>query len=132
MTLGEAGSVLTQRAGQASVAEAVGPVKAVSQVGLRGVVADKGYYSTQVLQELAEVGVRTRIAEPERRRQRWAGQRAAEAAVYASRRRLNTESGRARMRRQWPQAREPPPIGTTRAACAGCACAARTPSPSGC
>jgi len=101
MTLGEAGSVLTQRAGQASVAEAVGPVKAVSQVGLRGVVADKGYYSTQVLQELAEVGVRTRIAEPERRRQRWAGQRAAQAAVYANRR-LKTESGRARMRRQGP------------------------------
>ena len=99
MTLGEAGSVLTQRAGQASVAEAVGPVKAVSQVGLRGVVADKGYYSTQVLQELAEVGVRTRIAEPERRRQRWAGQRAAQAAVYANRR-LKTESGRARMRRR--------------------------------
>ena len=102
VTVAEAGSVLTQRAGQASVAEAVGPVKAVSEAGLRGVVADKGYDSQLRLQELAEVGVRTRIAEPERRWQRWARPRAAQVAVYANRRQLKTESGRARMRRQGP------------------------------
>ena len=45
-------------------------------------------------------GVRKRIAGPERKRQRWAGQRAAQAAVYANRRRLQTEAARARMRRR--------------------------------
>ena len=70
VTLGEAGSVVTGMAGQAARAEAVGPVKKVSEVGVERVVADKGYHSKPVLQELAEVGVRTRIAEPERRWQR--------------------------------------------------------------
>jgi len=131
VTLGEAGSVLTERACQASVAEAVGPVKAVSEVGLERVAADKGYPSQRLLQELAEVGVRTLIAEPERRRQRWAGQRAAQAAGYANRRRLKSRSGQALMRRRGTLIERPLPIRTTRAACAGWACAARTPSPSG-
>jgi len=45
-------------------------------------------------------GVRTRIAGPERKRQRWAGQRAAQAAVYANRRPLQTEAAKALMRRR--------------------------------
>ena len=69
-------------------------------MGVERVVADKGYHSKQVLEELAEVGVRTLIAEPERQRQRWAGQRAAQAAVYANRRRLQTETAKALMRRR--------------------------------
>jgi Transposase DDE domain. len=100
VTLGEAGSVVTGMAGQAARAEAVGPVKKVSEVGVERVVADKGYHSKQVLQELAEVGVRTLIAEPERQRQRWAGQRAAQVAVYANRRRLQTRTAKALMRRR--------------------------------
>ncbi len=100
VTLAEAGSVVTEMAGRAAQPEAVGPVKAVSEVGVERVVADKGYHSKQVLEELAEVGVRTLIAEPERQRQRWAGQRAAQAAVYANRRRLKTPTGRALMRRR--------------------------------
>jgi transposase len=99
-TLGEAGSVVAGMAGQAARAEAAGPVKKVSEVGVERVVADKGYHSKQVLEELAEVGVRTLIAEPERQRQRWAGQRAAQAAVYANRRRLQTEAAKALMRRR--------------------------------
>jgi len=98
--LGEAGSVVTGMAGQAARAEAAGPVKKVSEVGVERVLADKGYHSKPVLQELAEVGVRTRIAEPERQRQRWAGQRAAQAAVYANRRRLQTRTAKALMRRR--------------------------------
>jgi len=78
----------------------VGPVKAMSEVGVERVVADKGYPSKQVLEELAEVGVRSVIAEPERRRQCWVGQRAAQAAVYANRRRLKTSTGQALMRRR--------------------------------
>jgi transposase len=52
------------------------------------------------LQELAEVGVRTVIAEPERGRQNWSGQRAAQAAVYSNRRRLQTRTAQALMRRR--------------------------------
>jgi len=96
--LGEAGRVVTGMAGQAARAQAAGPVKKVSEVGVERVVADKGYHSKQVLEELAEVGVRTLIAEPERKRQRWAGQRAAQAAVYANRRRLRSRIAKELMR----------------------------------
>src|ERR1700674_3482880 len=54
----------------------------------------------QDLAELAEVGVRTVIAEPERKRQKWSGQNAAQAAVYANRRRLNTQTAKVLMRRR--------------------------------
>ena len=100
VTLAEAGNVVAQMAGQAAEAGAVGPVEAVSPVGVERVVADKGYHSQPVLEELAAVGVRTVIAEPQRQRRRWAGQRAAQAAVYANRRRLRTPRGKALMRRR--------------------------------
>jgi len=99
-TLAEAGSTVTEMAGQTAQAEALGPVETVSEVGVERVVADKGYHSKQVLEDLAEVGVRTVIAEPERKRQTWSGQSAAQAAVYANRRRLNTQTGKALMRRR--------------------------------
>ena len=99
-TLAEAGSTVTELAGRAAQAEAVGPVETVSEVGVERVVADKGYHSKEVLEDLAEVGVRTVIAEPERKRQHWAGQSAAQAAVYANRRRLNTKIAKALMRRR--------------------------------
>jgi transposase len=96
----EAGSVVTEMACQAGEADAVEPVKAMSEVGVEGIVADQGYTSKPVLEELAEVGMRTRIAEPERQRPCWAGQRAAQAAVYANRRRPKTPTGKARIRRR--------------------------------
>jgi transposase len=96
----KAGSTVTELAGQAAQADAVGPVETVSEVGVERVVADKGYHSKQALEALAEVGVRTVIAEPERQRQQWAGQSAAQAAVYANRRRLNTKIAKALMRRR--------------------------------
>jgi hypothetical protein len=99
-TLAEAGCTVTELAGQAAQVDAVGPVAAVSEVGVERVVADKGYHSKQALQDLAEVGVRTVIAEPERKRQQWTGQSAAQAAVYANRRRLNTKTAKALMRRR--------------------------------
>ena len=68
-TLAEAGCTVTELAGQAAQADAVGPVATVSEVGVERVVADKGYHSKQALEDLAEVGVRTVIAEPERKRQ---------------------------------------------------------------
>ena len=41
-----------------------------------------------------------KVAEPERKRQQWTGQSAAQAAVYANRRRLNTTAAKALMRRR--------------------------------
>lgn len=99
-TLAEAGCTVTELAGQTAQADAVGPVAAVSEVGVERIVADKGYHSKQALVELAEVGVHTVIAEPERKRQQWTGQSAAQAAVYANRRRLNTKTAKALMRRR--------------------------------
>jgi transposase len=99
-TLAEAGCTVTEMAGQAAQADAVGPVETVSEVGVERVVADKGYHSKQVLQDLAEVGVRTVIAEPERKRQKWSGQSAAQTAVYANRRRMDTQTAKALMRRR--------------------------------
>ena len=102
-TLAQAGLSVAELAGQAAQADAVGAVKTVGEVGVERVVADKGYHSKQALQdlaELAEVGVRTMIAEPERKRQKWSGQNAAQAAVYANRRRLNTKTAKVLMRRR--------------------------------
>lgn len=99
-TLAEAGCAVTEMAGQAAQADAVGPVEMVSEVGVERVVADKGYHSKQALQDLAEVGVRTVIAEPERKRQKWSEQSAAQTAVYANRRRLDTKTAKALMRRR--------------------------------
>jgi transposase len=99
-TLAEAGCTVIELAGQAAHADAVGPVAAVSEVGVERVIADKGYHSKQTLEDLAGVSVRTVIAEPERKRQQWTGQSAAQAAVYANRRRLNTTTAKALMRRR--------------------------------
>jgi len=61
-------------------------------------VADKGYHSKMVLLSLRQEGWRTYIAEPQRGRQKWPGQQAERAAVYANRRRKNGRRGLALMR----------------------------------
>ena len=61
-------------------------------------VADKGYHSKMVLLSLKQEGWRTYIAEPQRGRQKWPGQQAERAAVYANRRRKNGRRGLALMR----------------------------------
>jgi transposase len=99
-TLTQAGCAVMEMAGKAAQPEAVGPVQEVNQVGVERVIADKGYHSKQVLQDLAEGGLRTVIAEPERQRQKWAGQRAAQAAVYSNRRRLNTNNAKSLLRKR--------------------------------
>ena len=100
LTLSDAGCAVTEMAGQSVSAQAVGPIEMVSDAGVKQVVGDKGYHSKGTCQDLAEVGVRTVISEPERKRQKWEGQRVAQAAVYANRRRLETKTGKALMRRR--------------------------------
>jgi transposase len=99
-TLADAGEAVVEMAGQKARAEAVGAAAQVNEAGVERVVADKGYHSKQALRELAGVGVRTVIAEPERKRQKWDGQSAAQAAVYANRRRLETTTAKALMRKR--------------------------------
>jgi transposase len=99
-TLTQAGCAVMDLAGQAADADAVGAVRQVNEVGVERVIADKGYHSKQVLQDLADGGPRTVIAEPERKRQKWSGQQAARAAVYSNRRRLSTAVGKALLRKR--------------------------------
>ncbi|MCL6546462.1 MAG: hypothetical protein K6T61_14655 [Bryobacteraceae bacterium] len=94
----DARSAVKETTGQAAQAEAAGSLKKVCEVGAERVVADKGYLCKSVFQELAVVGVRILIAEPECKRQRWERQRAAQATVYANRR-LQSRTARALMRR---------------------------------
>ena len=55
--------------------------------GVEEVVADRGYHSNEVMRELAEWGLRSYIAEPDRGARQWKGRAAEQAAVYANRRR---------------------------------------------
>jgi transposase len=67
--------------------------------GVEEVVADKGYHSNDVALGLAELEVRTYIAEPDRGRRNWDGKAAEKAAVYGNRRRIEGERGK-RLQRQ--------------------------------
>jgi transposase len=67
--------------------------------GVEEVVADKGYHSNDVAVGLKEMGVRSYVAEPDRGKRNWAGKEAAQAAVYANRRRIHGERGK-RLQRQ--------------------------------
>ena len=68
--------------------------------GVEEVVADKGYHSNETLVDLAAVGVRSHIAEPERGRRNWKGREEARDAVYGNRRRIRSERGRRLQRRR--------------------------------
>jgi transposase len=71
----------------------------VNYDGVEEVVADKGYHSNAVALGLAELGVRTYVAEPERGARNWEGKQAEKEAVYANRRRIEGERGK-RLQRQ--------------------------------
>ena len=77
--------------------------------GVVEVVADKGYHSDATLVELAELGVRSYISEPERGPRRWQDKRtgetppekrAAQKALYGNRRRNRGNRGRRLQRRR--------------------------------
>lgn len=67
---------------------------------LEEIVADKGYHSNQMMVDLAGVGVRSYVAEPDRGRRNWSETPAAQAPVYANRRRIRGARGRRLMRRR--------------------------------
>src|SRR5205085_931360 len=67
--------------------------------GVQEVVADKGYHSNDVLVELAELEVRSYIAEPDRGTRNWDGRQIEKQAVYGNRRRIRGNRGK-RLQRQ--------------------------------
>ena len=67
--------------------------------GVREVVADKGYHSNDVLVGLAELELRSYIAEPDRGTRSWIGRQLEKQAVYRNRRRIQGNRGK-RLQRQ--------------------------------
>jgi len=63
-------------------------------------VLDKGYHSNATLRDMSEVGMRSYASEPDRGRRRWVGKEKERQAVYANRRRIRGQRGRALLRRR--------------------------------
>jgi transposase len=68
--------------------------------GLAEVVGDKGYHSDRTLVELEQQGLRPYLSEPDRGRRKWHDDVAAQAAVYANRRRIRGDRGKRLQRRR--------------------------------
>ena len=77
--------------------EATEQVKAAlpDEDGVIEVVVDKGYHSNDVLADLTDLDLRTYASEPDRGRRRWKGKERERDAVYANRRRVKGERGKA-------------------------------------
>jgi transposase len=67
--------------------------------GVEEVVADKGYHSNDVMVGLAEMEVRSYVAEPDRGARNWDGKEAEKVAVHGNRRRVQGVRGK-RLQRQ--------------------------------
>src|SRR5882672_1766882 len=65
---------------------------------LAEIIADKGYHSNQTMIDLAAVGLRSYVAEPDRGRRDWSKEPQAQTPVYANRRRIRGARGRRLMR----------------------------------
>jgi len=89
-TLCEAGEAVAELI---AVPTAKGPYE-VEEEGIAEVVADKGYHSNAVMVELAELGLRSYVAEPDRGPRNWGGKTTEREAVYANRRRIHGERGK--------------------------------------
>lgn len=70
-------------------------------------VLDKGYHSRAKLLELREGGFRTYISEPDRPPQCWVDRHAERDAVYANRRRIQGERGKALLRKRGERLERP-------------------------
>ena len=70
-------------------------------------VADKGYHSNALLEDLAILGVRTYLSEPARGRRKWKGKYGARDAVYGNRRRIRGARGRRLLRQRGERLERP-------------------------
>ena len=91
---------LTEAAGQLAAVIANVEEDNVHPAAPLEVVTDKGYHSDETMVELADVGLRTYVSEPDRGRRRWEGDSEAQQAVYANRRRIGGNRGRELLRRR--------------------------------
>jgi transposase len=82
----------------AAVSEDADAAKQLHEKPLSEVVADKGYHSNDSLTGLT--GMRTYISEPKRGRRNWKDKADAKEAVYANRRRIRAERGKALLRKR--------------------------------
>jgi len=82
----------------AAVSEDADAAKQLHAKPISEVVADKGYHSNDSLTGLK--GVRTYISEPKRGRRNWKGKPGAKEAVYANRRRIRGQRGKALLRKR--------------------------------
>jgi transposase len=67
---------------------------------LTELIADKGYHSNETMIELATIGLRSYVAEPDRGRRDWSKEPQAQTLVYANRRRIRGARGRRLMRQR--------------------------------
>jgi len=67
---------------------------------VREVVADKGYHSNDTCRDCKRARYRTYLSEPDRGRRRWAGKSEEQRAVYANRRRIRGDRGKALLRKR--------------------------------
>ena len=77
------------------VREQGGPVDVPQEV-----VADKGYHSNAVCKDLAGMGIRGYVSEPDRGRRNWEGKATERDAVYGNRRRIRGNRGKALLRKR--------------------------------
>jgi transposase len=110
-TLAEAGETVAQlieREAETAPAEA----PKVNLNGIEEVVADKGYHSGPVLEEMKAAGVRTYIPEKKQTGQRhWTGKEAQQQVVYANRQRLQRPKGKRLLRQRGDRQRARNPGG---------------------
>jgi len=75
--------------------------EAVEENVVQEVVADKGYHSNDTMRDLQECEIRSYVSEPKRKWQRhWEGKAGEQHAVYANRRRIKGERGKALLRKR--------------------------------
>src|SRR5712671_3606916 len=86
-TLAEAGEAVAELI-EHEVATAPAEEPKVNLGGIEEAVADKGYHSGAVVQDLHAVDCRSYIPEPERGRRHWEGKQDEQKQVYANRRRV--------------------------------------------
>ena len=99
-TLAEAGETVADLILREAEAQPLEEPK-VNLGGIEEVVADKGYHSGPVLEEMKAAGVRTYIPEKKQAGKRhWVGKEAQREVVYANRRRLQRAKGKRLLRKR--------------------------------
>jgi transposase len=89
-----------------TAAENIEKLKPQSEV-VQELVADKGYHSNELLEDLRLLGIRTYISEPARGRRNWKDNHGARDAVYANRRRIRGRRGKRLLRQRGERLERP-------------------------